>query len=250
MSAESLSRRTFGDITFQGVNITKSLRPYFLSLCYTDNEDGEGDDLQICLQDRAGLWREKVNAAASGKFKVKADIVMENWKSSSAVLGGGRDIRLPCGEFEPDSVEASGPPSVVVVKATALPFSSSIRQTKKTKAWESDTLSGMAHEIAGANGMKCMYESSHNPSYDRIEQHKQSHIKLLERLCRDAELSLKSTDKLLMIFGQSKFEKKAPVRTIQKGRDYLSYSLRTSTAGRPICVLSGELFQPADRQKD
>lgn len=98
--------------------------------------------------------------------------------------------------------------------------------------------------------MKCMYESSHNPSYDRIEQHKQSHIKLLERLCRDAELSLKSTDKLLVIFGQSKFEKKAPVRTIQKGRDYLSYSLRTSTAGRPICVLSGELFQPADRQKD
>lgn len=81
MSAESLSRRTFGDITFQGVNITKSLRPYFLSLCYTDNEDGEGDDLQICLQDRAGLWREKVNAAASGKFKVKADIVMENWKT-------------------------------------------------------------------------------------------------------------------------------------------------------------------------
>ena len=42
MSAESLSRRTFGDITFQGVNITKSLRPYFLSLCYTDTEDGEG----------------------------------------------------------------------------------------------------------------------------------------------------------------------------------------------------------------
>ena len=83
------------------------------------------------------------------------------------------------------SVEASGPPSVVVVKATALPFSSSIRQTKKTKAWESYTLSGIANQVAGQNGLKCMYESSINPSYGRVEQNKQSDIKLLERLCKD-----------------------------------------------------------------
>lgn len=48
-----------------------------------------------------------MNAAASGNFKIKADIVMENWK------GGGKDVRLPCGEFELDSVEVSGPPSSV-----------------------------------------------------------------------------------------------------------------------------------------
>lgn len=82
-------------------------------------------------------------------------------------------------------MEASGPPSVVVVKATALPFSSSIRQTKKTKAWESYTLSGIANQVAGQNGLKCMYESSINPSYDRVEQNRQSDIKLLERLCKD-----------------------------------------------------------------
>ena len=185
MSAENLARRAWADITFQGANITNSIRPYFLSLAYTDNEDGEADDLQIRLQDRAQIWQEKwledmVNAAASGSFKIKADIVMENWK------GGGRDSRLPCGEFELDSVEASGPPSVVVVKATALPFSSSIRQTKKTKAWESYTLSGIANQVAGQNGLKCMYESSINPSYDRVEQNRQSDIKLLERLCKDA----------------------------------------------------------------
>ena len=86
-------------------------------------------------------------------------------------------------------MEASGPPSVVVVKATALPFSSSIRQTKKTKAWESYTLSGIANQMAGQNGMKCMYEAASNPSYDRIEQNKQSDIKLLERLCKDAGLA-------------------------------------------------------------
>lgn len=230
MSAENQARRTWADIAFQGADITKSIRPYFLGLTYTDNEDGEADDLQLRLQDRAQIWQEKwledmVNAAASGSFKIQADIIQENWK------GGGRDARLPCGEFELDSVEASSPPSVVVVKSTALPFSSSIWQTKKTKAWENYTLSGMANEIAGANGMKCMYESAVNPGYDRIEQNKQSDIKLLERLCKDAGLSLKATDKMIVIFDQSAFEKRAPVRTITKGRDYISYNLRTSTAG-------------------
>ena len=229
MSHENLSRRTFADVAFQGVNITKSIRPYFLSLTYTDNEEGEADDLQLRLQDREQIWQEKwledmVNAAASGQFKIQADIVQENWK------GGGKDIRLPCGEFELDSVEASGPPSVVVVKSTALPFSSSVRQTKKTKAWESYSLRGIANEIAGANGLGCMYESSLSPSYDRVEQSKQSDIKFLERLCKDAGLSLKATDKTLVVFDQADYEKRPPVRTIRKGRDYLSYSLRTSTA--------------------
>lgn len=230
MSAENLARRAWVDITFQGVSITNSIRPYFLGLTYTDNEDGEADDLEIRLQDRAQIWQEKwladlVNAAVSGKFKISADIVMENWK------GGGKDVRLPCGEFELDSVEASGPPSVVIIRATALPFSSSIRQTKKTKAWESYTLSGMAQEIAGANGLTCLYKADSDPSYERVEQSRQSDIKLLERLCRDAGLSLKATDKMIVIFDQSKFEKKAPVRTITKGKDYISYNLRTSTAG-------------------
>ena len=230
MSAETLVRRTWADVSFQGVDITESLRPYFLGLTYTDNEDGEADDLQIRLQDRAGIWREKwledmVNAAASGKFKIKADILQENWQ------GGGRDTRLPCGEFELDSVEASGPPSVVTVKSTSLPFSSSIRQTRKTKAWEKYTLSGIAREIAGQNGLSCLYESAADPGYDRVEQSRQSDVKFLERLCRDAGVSLKATDRMLVLFDQSKFEKRAPVRTIQKGRDYLSYTLRTGTAG-------------------
>ncbi len=54
---------------------------------------------------------------------------------------------LPTGDFELDSVAPSGPAAEVSIKGTALPFSAPIRQTKKTKAWESYTLSGIANEI-------------------------------------------------------------------------------------------------------
>lgn len=229
MSAENLARRARADLTFQGVNISGSIRPYFLGMTYTDNEDGEADDLQIRLQDRGQVWQEKwmddmVNASTGGRFKIKADILMENWK------GGGRDTRLGCGSFELDSVEAASPPSVVTVRATSLSFANTIRQTLKTRAWESYTLSGIANEMAAASGIKCMFEADVNPSYSRVEQNRQSDIKFLERLCRNAGLSLKATDEMIVIFDQRKFESLAVVRTVRKGGGYISYTLRTSTA--------------------
>lgn len=56
MSNANLARRTAVDVAFAGVNITQSMKPYLLSLTYTDNEEDESDDLQIKLQDREGLW--------------------------------------------------------------------------------------------------------------------------------------------------------------------------------------------------
>ena len=58
MSAENLTRRARADISFQGVDISKNIKPYFLSLSCTDNEDSEADDLELTLQDREQIWQE------------------------------------------------------------------------------------------------------------------------------------------------------------------------------------------------
>ena len=70
MSDNNLSRRAAAEISFNGINITSSIRPYLLSMTYIDNEEDETDDLQITLQDRESIWLEKwlteaVDAAAS-----------------------------------------------------------------------------------------------------------------------------------------------------------------------------------------
>lgn len=59
MSDRSISRRTAVEISFEGVDITTSIRPYLKSLTYTDHESDEADDLQITLQDREGIWMEQ-----------------------------------------------------------------------------------------------------------------------------------------------------------------------------------------------
>ena len=193
MSDTNSARRTEAKVSFSGVDITDDIRPYFLSLTCTDNEEGEADDLQVQIQDRDGLWMENwlaeaVEAASAAALKINAEIIRRNWHSD------GKDDIFPCGEFELDSVDASGPPAVVTIKATALPFSSQIRQTRKSRAWESYRLSGIARETAGANGMQCLYEAAADPFYKRLEQLKTSDIQFLSKLCKDAGISLKATD--------------------------------------------------------
>ena len=60
MSSRNLARRTKAEVSFGGIDITKSIQPYLLSISYTDNEEDETDDLQIKIQDRDDLWRQRV----------------------------------------------------------------------------------------------------------------------------------------------------------------------------------------------
>lgn len=161
--------------------------------------------------------------ASSGTLQIRASIVRDNW------TGDGKKEKLFCGEFELDSLSASGPPATITIKASSLPYSSQIRQTKKSKAWESYKLSGIARDMAAANGMACLYESSNDPFYERIEQTKKTDISFLSKLCHDAGISLKVTDKTLVLFDQTVYEAKPPVATIKRGAGgYQKYKLETS----------------------
>ena len=207
------ARRTAVEVTFDGADITSSIRPYLLSLTYTDSEEDQSDSLQIQLQDRDHLWLESwlkkaVEASAASKLSMSATITPENWGS-----GGGS---LPTGRFELDSVDAGGPPATISIKGSSLAYGSSIRQTKKTKAWENYSLSGIANEIAGSAGLACMYESARNPTYERKEQTKKSDIAFLSELCHDEGISLKCTDGQLVLFDQSAYEALPPVAAIRE----------------------------------
>ena len=230
MSDRNMARRSRVEITFDGVDITTSMLPYFLSLSYTDNQEDEADDLQITFQDQPSIWltdwlNQAVDAAAGRGMAIQAVVVRQNWNSD------GKDDLLDTGTFELDSVNCSGPPSTVTIKGTSLPFSSQIRQTKKTKAWEKYDLAGIANEMAGANEMVCMFLSAQNPFYDRVEQYDSSDIEFLMQLCHDAGCSLKATNKMLVIFDQADYESKDAIRKVKRGDgSYTKWRLTTSTA--------------------
>jgi phage protein D len=227
MSDKDLARRAGVEVSFGDVDITRSLKKYLLSLTYTDNEEDEADDLQIRIEDRDGDWLAEwlsESGEATG-LSVQASIVRENWHSD------GKDKILDCGRFELDSLDADGPPSAITIMATSLPYGAQVRQTKKSKAWESYSLSGIANEIAAKNGMACMYESASNPKYGRLEQLKTSDIKFLSRLCHDAGISLKATNDMLVLFDQAAYEAKGAVLNIKRNtKTYIKYRLFSGEA--------------------
>lgn len=229
MSNKDLARRVSAIIEIDGVNVTNTISDYLLSLSYTDNEEDKADDLQLTLDDRDNIWLGSwLKASANTRpglkgSKLRATIIQKNWD------GTGKDRTLDCGTFQIDTFDASGPPSTVDIKAVSIPHTSTIRKQKKSKAWENTTLKTIANEIAGKNGMKCMFESSLNPKYKRVEQVKQSDILFLKTLCNKMGISLKVTDGTIVLFDAETYEQKQAVRTIERGAsDVISYNFSTN----------------------
>ena len=190
-----------------------------------------------------GQAEENSEASATTGLAIQAVFVRENWNND------GKDTVLDCGQFELDSIKASGPPATITIKATSLPFNAQIRQTEKTKAWEAYTLSGIAQEMAGANGMACLYESASDPYYERVEQYKVSDIKFLSQLCHDAGISLKATNNILVLFDQADYEAKDPTFTVKRGSgSYTKYDLSVGTADTKYTSCRVRYADPATGQ--
>ena len=103
----------------------------YVSASYIKESGGGGGDASAAAP-----------ASASGAgFKISAVFVRENW------TGGGRDKVLDCGQFELDSVDASGPPNTITIKATALPYSAQIRQQRPV-LWPRGAVQAERHRLS------------------------------------------------------------------------------------------------------
>lgn len=219
------ARKTMVRLTMNGADVSANINYHLLSLSYTDNEEDKTDDLQLTIDDREwiwlGSWLNSPNAEKGAE--ITAVIVQKNFESDE------KDRVLDCGVFALDSVSSSGPPAKVTLKAASIPYASTAKTQKKTKAWEKITLSAIANEIAGANGFACMYESSDDPFYERKEQLQESDIAFLQRLCKDAGISLKVTAKIIVLFDEADYEQKDAIMTIKRGAaNVTGYSFSTS----------------------
>lgn len=244
--ASSMPTLRFGS---QGTNV-KTMQQHLVSLGYSLPRFGVdgyfGSETQSAVTafqrdhglSQDGICGPKTWAAifsALNSSTVQPSVVEKVGLSISAVIAlenansDGKDRILDCGQFELDSVDASGPPSVITIKATALPYTSQIRQTKKTKAWESYHLSGIANEMASANGMSCMYLAKQDPFYRRVEQYSTSDISFLQTLAHAAGLSLKATNNIIVLYDQASYEANNTILTIRRGdKSYTKWKVGTS----------------------
>lgn len=205
--------------TEAGKSVTEDILPDLLAFSYDDKETDEADEISLTLKDPTGKWAS--NWKPDGGEVIRAYI-------ASGTTDGKTGPELFCGKFFVDSLRTSGSPRVFEMRAVSIPMNTPIRRKMVTKAWEKRTLKGIAQEIAGDSKVELLYDSEEDPSYDRQDQKAESNLVFLARLCRDAGLSIKVTDDMIVIFDQASYEKKPPVKTLTLGvSDILSWDFES-----------------------
>ena len=203
-------------IKIAGVDCTRDLFPYLLSISYTDNLSGEADTLDVELMDKDRLFISDWMPTLSDTLQV----------SLTKDDGKGQLETLDLGVFEIDEVEASAPPSTFKIKAVSVSQNSALRQRDESKSWENVKLSEIAQDIANAAGVTLFYKADDDPTITRAEQQEQSRLAFLEKLCKDNFLALKVSDGQLIIFDESELDKQEPALTLYRHQDVINFNAR------------------------
>lgn len=191
------------ELSFASKDVTADLLPDLLAFSYSDKETGEADELTLTMKDETGKW--------AGSWKPTGGETVE-----ASIISGETDKKgekLFCGRFYVDSQRVSGPPRVFEISAVSIPLNKPIRRKIKSRGWEKSDLKKIAGQIADEGGLKLFYDADENPAFERQDQQRESDLKFLSRLCEESGMSLKVTDTKLVIFDQSSYEKKKPIRT-------------------------------------
>lgn len=222
MTKVLMAKRTLLDLDYNHEDITEELEKHLLDWTFTDNLSGEIDDLNIQLEDTDALWIGKWFPTEGSLLE--PTLIRSYWAD--------KQIKTKLGKFEID--EISGAQSVITISALATSEATSLRGEAKCKAWEKATLKKVIGDVASANGLKLVWESSENPKKDRYEQENETDLKFVYRLCKDEGLCLKLSSNTIVVLDEEDYEKQPTVEDIRrksKGTDVIkviSYTFKNT----------------------
>ena len=195
--------KTLVSVIYESTDITQEINADLLSFSYEDNCSDECDSVSITLKDEQGKWAGSWSPDRGAKVR--------------CMLSTNQGYSLETGVMIINSLSAQGAPRTFDMQAISVPLENTVRKTAKTRNFENLDLKTIANTIATDNKLKLFFDSEENPSYDRIDQKDETDLKFLERLCKEAGLSLKVNSEQLIMFDQKSYEKKDPIETYALG---------------------------------
>ena len=213
------ARRISIKCRYDDTDISQDIAAFFKSFSVREVLSGEADSAEITLQDREELWQGDWLPDRGAMMEIT--LHAEDWEAEG-------DIReLPLGKFEVDEITNSGPPNEAKIKLISIPNASDLRGIEKTRAWEKVKLSQITKDVADGAKMESYFDAENDPVLERAEQSEQTDLSFLQKLCKDAGLALKVSDKKIVVFDIAKYEKADPAIKITK-QDVISFNCRTT----------------------
>ena len=194
---------------YEKTNITADIEPHLLELTYTDNLEGESDELTVAFEDISGKWIRQWYPTQGDKLK--------------AAIGYKGAQLTDIGAFEIDEVEYNYHPSYIQIKALSTGIAKANR-TLKPKAYENTTLKQIVGIIAGRLKLKVVGTIKNIP-VKRVTQYQERDVEFLARLAREYHHSFKIVGDQLVFTDKDELGKSEAVVTLEE-KDTISISLR------------------------
>ncbi|QOD81897.1 phage late control D family protein [Chromobacterium haemolyticum] len=200
-------------IQYEGKDITADISHDFVRLVYHDKRTGEADELEIVLENSHGRW-------TGAWYPEKGDRIV-------ASIGYAGESMLPCGEFEVDECELTGPPDEITIKALASGITRAVR-TKQTKAYNGQTLAGIAKTVAQRNGLKLAGDAEQIP-IGRVTQNQETDLGFLKRVAEQYGHIVSVRGDQLYIAPLSAVDDRDAVLTVAQRQQLKHYRVRDKT---------------------
>lgn len=233
MKAGSLARRTLLHATYNNQSISESISSYLTGFTFSDTISGQGDSFSFALADRERKWMNKWKPQVGASIYASATMI--GWNDVHPT----KEYRRKFGYFDVTGVSIKGPPNAVTISAISIPKGADSK-TKRTKSYEKTNLRKVAEQIAKRLGVKLLFHSSTNTTYDRIEQSRENDLVFLKRIAGDAGCSVKISTKYLSILDEAELESRDIKDTLVYSEKYVKdYSFdETLTGIYRQCVVS------------
>lgn len=191
-------RRAEPIIVYKENEITKDIMPYISSVTITDNLEGTLDDLRISLINKENIFLNN-KWSPNKNEKIEIGIKTLNWEKEKEGI-----INKKFGIFYIDEKQFSK--RNATWKGISAPLNS--KNVKNSKTWESITLDKLGQEIADKYKLEYEYFSKEEISLKDLQQEKQTDFSFLNKIALEEGIKLKITNKKLVLFEESDFQKK------------------------------------------
>jgi len=191
-------RRAEPTIIYKENEITKNIMPYISSIIITDNLEGTLDDVKISLINQKNIFLNN-NWSPNKNERIEIGIKTLNWEQEKEGI-----VNKNFGIFYIDEKEFSK--KTATWKGISAPLNS--KNVKNSKTWESVTLNKLGEEIANKYNLEYQFFSESEINLKDLQQEKQTDFSFLNKIALEEGIKLKITNKKLVLFEESEFQKK------------------------------------------
>jgi phage protein D len=157
-------------LTYQGVNITANVSPMVSGITYCDRLSGGAGEVEVALEDHQRLWQSDWSPQAGDRINL--------------LLGYEGEPLLPCGDFQVDELELSGPPDSMRIRCLEAWITPAMR-TRKSVAYEGQTVSEIAATVARKYSLTVVGNANTpNVLFERVTQKQETDLEFLQRIAR------------------------------------------------------------------